>query len=120
MIELEIKNNKVIQFKVCLKTFGYRKLNEDIMVKPIAFMMINVEILSDKAIFKLFFRNHENQTLIFSSREFEFTKDKFETSEQLSYNIAAIEQDICSHYSPFLTSSAFPWNFHTSIDYIDI
>lgn len=108
------------QFKQCLKTFGYRKLDDNTMAKPIAFTMIVVEILSDKAIFKLFFRNHENQTLIFSSREFEFSEYKFETSEQLSYKIATIEQDICSSYSALLTSSNSPWNFHTPIDYIDI
>lgn len=116
----EIKNDRVAQFKQCLKTFGYRKLDDNTMAKPIAFTMMGVEILSDKAIFKLFFRNHENQTLIFSSREFEFSAYKFETSEQLSYKIAAIEQDICSHYSPFLASSEYPWNFHTPIDYIEL
>ena len=117
---MEVKNDRVAQFKQCLKTFGYRQLDDNTMAKPIAFMMFGVEILSNNAIFKLFFRNQENQTLIFSSREFEFSEYKFETSEQLSYNIAAIEQDMCSHYSPFLTSSAFPWNFHTAIDHIDI
>lgn len=117
---MEVKNNRVAQFKQCLKTFGYRKLDDNTMAKPIAFTMMGVEILSDKAIFKLFFRNHENQTLIFSSREFEFSEYNFETSEQLSNCIAAIEQEMCCSYSALLSSSAFPWNFHTAIDYIEL
>lgn len=119
-MEQEVKNNKVAQFKVCLKTFGYRKLNDNIMAKPIAFMMINVEILSDKAIFKLFFNNHKNQTLLFSRREFEFSDYKFETSDNLSYCIAIIEQEMCSSHNALLSSSAFPWNFYTPIDYIEL
>lgn len=115
-----LKNNRVAQFKQCLKTFGYRQLDDNTMAKPIAFTMMGVEILSDKAIFKLFFRNHENQTLIFSSREFEFSEYKFETPDNLSNSIAAIEQDMCSSYSALLTSSNFPWNFHTSIDYVEL
>ena len=113
-----VKNDKVAQFKLCLKTFGYRNLDEDIMAKPIAFMLINVEILLNKAIFKLFFNNHENQTLLFSRREFEFTEDEFETVDNLSNCIATIEQEMCC--SALLSSSAFPWNFYTPKDYIDI
>ena len=115
-----LKNDRVAQFKQCLKSFGYRKLDGDTMAKPIAYMMIGVHIMSDKAIFKLFFRNYENKTEIFSSKDFEFTDYKFETPDNLSNSIAAIEQDMCSSYSALLTSSHFPWNFHTSIDYVEL
>ena len=114
-MEQEIKNDRVAQFKQCLKTFGYRELDDETMAKPIAYMMIGVLIMPDKAIFKLFFRDYENKLNIFNNREFEFTKCNFETSDSLSNSIADIEQEICNSYSALLTSSKFPCNFYVSI-----
>ena len=60
--------------KLCLKSFGYRELDNQTLAKPIAFVIITVKIFDDKAIFRLLFRQCNTQeTLQWTFEELIFT-----------------------------------------------
>ena len=67
---------KIKEFKQCLKSFGYRPLNDKIFAKPLAFIIIHVEISDDKALFTVLFKNYyEGTPSIWTTKELMFETD---------------------------------------------
>ena len=80
--------DKTKEFKKCLQTFGYRKLNEEIMAKPLAFLLIYVKVTEEKAVFGL---PTDVTNELWSEYEIEFNDYMFEYSDVLSERIASAE-----------------------------
>lgn len=117
--------DKIKEFKQCLKSFGYRPLNDNILAKPLAFLITFVEIMEDKAVFTVqFHAHHDGSTAIWSKKEILFEGEEyniFEDSETLSKEIATAELLLFSGHTPFYTGLSYsPWNFNTPIDLYEI
>lgn len=117
--------NKNSEFKKCLATFGYRKLNEHTYAKPIAYIIIKVDISDEAAEFNALFKSdsseedEEFRVVGFSSIKFDFEShsDRFETPEKLAGNIAAIEYEMFASGSLVQCGLRHdPWNFYTTQD----
>ena len=116
---------KIKEFKQCLKSFGYRPLNDKIFAKPLAFLIIIVEISDDKALFTVQFRNYyEGAPSIWTRKELMFENedyDIFKTPETLSNNIAHMEYECFASYNPIHQGlNSDPWNFQTPTDLYEI
>lgn len=117
--------DKVKEFKQCLKTFGYRNLDEKVMAKPLAFLLIYVNVTEDKAIFDLMFRRADDGSpMLWTEHEILFNEDDlyiFENSENLSKRIAVAEFELFSQHNPIYSGlDKEPFNFHTALDLYDI
>lgn len=120
-----INKNSEFKFKRCLATFGYRKLNEHTYAKPIAYIIIKVDISDGVAEFSALFKSdsseedEEFRVVRFSSTKFDFEShsDRFETQEELACSIAAIEYEMFASGSLVQCGLRHdPWNFYTTQD----
>ena len=117
--------DKVNEFKQCLKTFGYRNLDEKVMAKPLAFILIYVKVTENKAVFDVMFRTYSDDSpMIWSEHEIIFNEENeyiFENSENLSKRIADAEYELLAHYNPLHNGlDKEPFNFHTTLDLYNI
>jgi hypothetical protein len=117
--------DKIKEFKQCLKSFGYRPLNDNILAKPIAFLIIFAEIMEDKAVFTIqFHAYHDGSTAVWNKKEILFENEEyniFKDPETLSKRIATTELILFSSHTPFYTGLSYsPWNFNTPIDLYEI
>ena len=117
--------DKIKEFQLCLKSFGYRPLNDNILAKPIAFLIIFVEIMEDKAVFTVqFHANHDGSTAVWSKKEILFEEEEyniFKDTDTLSKRIATTELTLFSSYTPFYDGLSYsPLNFNTPIDLYEI
>ena len=117
--------NKVNEFKQCLKTFGYRNLDEKVMAKPLAFLLIYVNVTENKAVFDVMFKAYNDApTGLWSEHEIVFNEENdyiFENSENLSKRIAFAEYELLAHHNPIhMGLNNVPFNFHTALDLYDI
>lgn len=117
--------DKIKEFKQCLKSFGYRPLNDNILAKPIAFLIIFAEIMEDKAVFTIqFHAHHDGSTAVWNKKEILFEDEEyniFKDPETLSKRIATTELILFSSHTPFYTGLSYsPWNFNTPIDLYEI
>jgi hypothetical protein len=108
------------KLKLCLKSFGYRELDNQTLAKPIAFVIITVKIFDDKAIFRLLFRQCNTQeTLQWTSNELIFNTEMFENNKLLSSHIANIEFQMLTSYGVLYEGiTGEPWNFQLPTDLI--
>lgn len=116
---------KVNEFKQCLKTFGYRNLDEKVMAKPLAFLLIYVKVTENKAVFDVIFKTYNDASpMIWSEHEIVFNEENeyiFENSENLSKQIAIAEYELLSHHNPIHNDLYnVPFNFHTTLDLYNI
>ena len=116
--------DKVKEFKQCLKTFGYRNLDGNIMAKPLVFLLIYVKVTEEKAIFDVMFKTNDGSPMIWSEHEILFNEENnyiFESGENLSNCIADTEFELLAHHNPiFAGLNTEPFNFHTTLDIYDI
>lgn len=117
--------NKVNEFKQCLKTFGYRNLNETVMAKPLAFLLIYVNVTENKAVFDVMFRTYnDGSPMLWSEHEIVFNEENeyiFENSENLSKRIAVAEYELLASHNPIHCGlDKEPFNFHTALDLYNI
>lgn len=117
--------DKVNEFKQCLKTFGYRNLDEKVMAKPLAFLLIYVKVTENKAVFDVMFKTYNDAPpMIWSEHEIVFNEENeyiFENSENLSKQIAIAEYELLSHHNPIHNGLYnVPFNFHTTLDLYNI
>ena len=117
--------DKVNEFKQCLKTFGYRNLGEKVMAKPLAFILICVNVTENKAVFDVMFGAYNNGSpMRWSEHEIVFNEENeyiFENSENLSKRIAVAEYELLAYYNPIHNGlNKEPFNFHTTLDLYNI
>lgn len=117
--------DKVNEFKQCLKTFGYRNLDEKVMAKPLAFLLIYVNVTENKAVFDVMFKTYnDGSTMLWSEHEILFNEENeyiFENSENLSKRIAVAEYELFAHHNPIHNGlDKEPFNFHTTLDLYNI
>ena len=118
--------DKVKEFKQCLKTFGYRNLNDEkVMAKPLAFLLIYVKVTEVKVVFDVMFRKYIDGSIsLWDEHEILFNEDNeyiFENSEELSKWIATTEYKLLASHNIIHTGLKYePFNFHTTLDLYDI
>lgn len=113
--------DKIAMITQCLKTFGYRKLDDKNYAKPLAFVLMNAEITDEYIEFLTFFRTPADKVMVYKSVKIEFEDYIFENPENLSRRIASAEVEMfASNGVVFSGLHSSPWNFNCYSDYLDI